>query len=165
MKSFALALALVAATPAPSFAQISGLSPTQIGEIFCMSVLSGDEAIAEALSSPVLATAVAHANARNDVIARAHPDEKPPLGDGIPWTSFPDYPGVCTVSNVETTNGVVTVAIHYGFPEEASVTYEDKLALTTIPAPYNNGTLNRIDDVLFDGGGSLSGALVTLFEQ
>lgn len=165
MHAAVLALALLAATPIASQAQTTGLSPTQLGEIFCISMLSGDEAPARALSSPVLLTAIAYAEARNDVIARAAPDEKPPLGDGIPWTSFPDYAGICTVGDIATSAGVTTVAIHYAFPEDSSVTYVDRLALTTIPAPYNSGTLNRIDDVLFEGGGSLRSALVTLFEQ
>lgn len=165
MKAALLALALLATTSQVSFSQTTGLSPIQIGEVFCMSVQTGDAAPALALSSPVLATAIAHAEARNDVIARSYPDEKPPLGDGIPWTSFPDYPGICEVGAVEISGDTTTVAIHYGFPEDPGITYQDRLALTTIPAPYNNGTLNRIDDVLFDGGGSLRSALVTLFQQ
>ena len=165
MRAAVLALAILAATPIASLAQTTGLSPIQIGEMFCSSMLTGDEAPARALASPVLLTAIAYAEARNDVIARAYPDEKPPLGDGIPWTSFPDYAVICTVGDVATIDGTTTVAIHYGFPEDPSVTYVDRLALTTIPAPDNSGTLNRIDDVLFDGGGSLRGALVTLFEQ
>lgn len=165
MKPTLLALILLGMTPAASFAQTIGLSPTQIGEVFCLGVQSGDEAPILALPSPVLATAIAYAEARNAVIARAYPDEKPPLGDGIPWTSFPDYPGICTVGAVETSGDATTVTIHYGFPEDPSVTYEDRLALTTVPAPYDSGTLNRIDDVLFDGGGNLRSALVTLFEQ
>ncbi|KKC35626.1 hypothetical protein WH87_16435 [Devosia epidermidihirudinis] len=166
MKSLVLALAMVVLTPLASGAEeMRGLSPTQLGEVFCMAYLSGDEDLALAISTPVLATAVAHAVARNDAIARANPDDKPPLGDGVPWMLAPDYASICTVGEIETKDGIVYVPIHYAFPDDPNVTYDDKLELGSAPGPYGYGSLRRVDNVLYGDGGSLQSLLVSIFDQ
>lgn len=164
MRRTALALIALAASPAASFAQAVGLSPTQIGEIFCMSALSGDEAPIRALLSPVLAADIAYSEARNDAIARAAPGDKPPLGDGIPWASFPDYAPKCSVGPITFSATQTNVAIAYSIPDAPDADWQDQLVLVDIPAPSGAGPYKRIDDIVYGTGGSLQSALVTLFE-
>ena len=102
MHRFAVAAALcLFATP--SFAQMVTISPEQIGEIFCISRLGNDMAPVDGLLTAELTAAIADAEAKNDAIQQAHPDEKPPLGDGIPWQAFPDYASECKFGAVTLT--------------------------------------------------------------
>ncbi len=62
---------------------------------YCKAIQTGDEASAVAMMAPALQEAVAAAQRVNDRFAATHPDEKPPLGDGIRLTAFPDVPQSC----------------------------------------------------------------------
>ena len=161
MRTAVLALLLVATMPATG--QEFGLAPEQIGEIFCLSRLGGDMAPALALASPVLATAIAHAQARNDAIQRAAPDEKPPLGDGIPWQSYPDYAAQCTVGDIHASATMSSIEIHYGFPEAPEANFTDTLVLVPTPVVEGLGPFLRIDDIAYGSGGTLQDTLVAVF--
>src|SRR5690606_20531518 len=90
-----LALAVTAALPAA--AQMATISPAQIGEIFCIARLGNDMDPVEALLTPSLTGAIAEAERLDAEWAAANPGDKPPLGDGIPWQSAPDYASSCQV--------------------------------------------------------------------
>lgn len=156
-----IALALAASTlPAAigeSRAQMVTLSPQQIGDIFCLSRTGNDEGAIAGLLSPVLSTAIAYAQARNDVIARAYPDEKPPLGDGIPWQAFPDYAPDCaaTISAA----AIDRVNIAYAIPGQPDAGWVDTLVLVKVGDHY------RIDDVAFGDSGTLRAVLEQAFAE
>jgi hypothetical protein len=156
-----LALALLLAPPVA--AQQAGPSPQQIGEIFCLGRLSGDMAPILAIASPVLATGIAHAQARNDVIQRAAPDEKPPLGDGIPWQSYPDYAPECSVGEAVTSATMTGIKINYSFPGTPDANFSDILVLVPVPVEVGYEPFLRIDDVVYATGGTLSETLVNSF--
>jgi len=69
----------------PTQAQMTIITPEQIGEIFCIASQGNDMVPVEALLTPQLSEAIAEARQRNVTLAAAHPDDKPSLGDGIPW--------------------------------------------------------------------------------
>jgi hypothetical protein len=160
-----IALLAALALAAPAVAQDKGLSPQQIGQIFCLGRLANDMAPVLALSTPVLATAIAHAQARSDVIERAAPDEKPPLGDGIPWQSYPDYADQCSVGETTSSATMTGITIHYAFPEAPEADFTDTLVLAPVPVDTGMQPFLRIDDVVYATGGTLREALESSFTQ
>ncbi|HEY0031988.1 MAG TPA: hypothetical protein VGB81_01880 [Devosia sp.] len=149
----------------PAAAQENGLSPKQIGEIFCLGRLSNDMAPVLAITSPLLATTIAHAQARNDVVQRAAPDEKPPLGDGIPWQSYPDHATQCTVGNPVSSATMTGIEIDYGFPDSPEANFTDTLVLVPVPVQAGFEPFLRIDDVVYETGGTLVELLGSSFER
>jgi hypothetical protein len=128
----------------------------EIGAKFCAARLA-DEAAMRALLSPSLLLAIAAAEAKNEPIAKAHPDEKPPLGDGVPYQSFPDAAPACETGAKAPAEGGETVEIKYLFPETPDANWTDRILVKA----------GKIDDILFaedGGGGTLTEALVTMFE-
>jgi hypothetical protein len=159
-----LALPLFAAT-SPASAQMVTVTPENIGEIFCISRIGNDDGILSGMLTAELSTHIEYAQARNDVIYAKAPDEKPPLGDGTPWQSFPDYPDTCTVGAVTIDGDTAKVAIEYGFKADATANWTDTLELKRIDHPYDPSTkIWRLNDVQFSGEGHLQGALDSLFE-
>ena len=70
----------------------------QLGDLFCVvgkSGRDGGEFGRMYLVTRALGAAIDEAVKKNDAIAAATPDEKPPLGDGVPFQSFPDEAPVC----------------------------------------------------------------------
>lgn len=115
------------------------------------------------LATPSLAAEIGKALAKNDEIQKAHPDEKPPLGDGIPFQSYPDLSPKCEVGKVEGEGAGAVVEIRHGFPEAPSADYSDRIVLGH---GWTRGTLG-IDDVLYGekgGGGTLRRTLAEAFE-
>lgn len=114
-----------------------------IAEKFCAAQVAGDEAAVRALFSPELERVVAEAERRNAAVAAAAPDEKPPLGDGIPYQGFPDRAPECRVGAERTKGGAVEVEIGYDFPAQPNSGWTDRLVIR--PAPDGLA----IDDILF----------------
>lgn len=157
MRRLFIALATLAAASAPAYAV--SLTGAQVGDIFCAGRLSGDMAPVEAILTPDLKAAIAEAEARNDAIQKAAPDEKPPLGDGIPWQTAPDYAPRCSMVGMSGTADRPQVVLFYQFPDEPSANWSDKLELTFIDHRL------RIDDVIYKDGTRLTEALVNAFKQ
>ncbi len=149
---------------APVAAQAASLSPEQIGEMFCMAHLGNDMDAINGLLSPVLASAIAYAEARNDAIQRAVPDEKPPLGDGIPWQAVADYADLCTISAVQSSATATGMQIQYGFAEYPNEGFTDTLVLVSLPGPFGGPDILRIDDIAYGTGGTLQEVLVSAFD-
>ena len=117
--------------------------PRAVGEAFCKARLGNDEAATLALLTPSLKEAIKEAEARRDVIAKAAPDEKPPLGDGIPYQAFPDVAETCTVGGVIETAGQSEVQVRYSFADAPGAGWTDRLKLVT------EGGKLLVDDVVY----------------
>jgi hypothetical protein len=85
------ALALI--VPWPALADPAALA---VGQAWCAAVRGSDEAAAEALMTPDLKAAVARVRSADAAFRTAYPSDKPPLGDGLRLTAFPDGLESCT---------------------------------------------------------------------
>ena len=157
----ATVIAVLAA--APALAQPANLTPRQIGEIFCAARTGNDMMPVTALLSETLTTAIADAEAQNEVIAKARPDEKPPLGDGIPWQAYPDYADRCAPGEVTFMMDEAIVPIAYSFTAYPDANFTDTLKLKLIDDPALGGRVWRIDDIAYATDGELRTTLVSAF--
>ena len=148
---------------APAMAQSPGLVPEQIGQLFCLSRLAGDTGPIEGLLTPDLKADIAEAEARNAEIATQHPDEKPPLGDGIPWQAWPDYAPQCESRAAILMMDEARIAISYAFPDAPHADYTDYLLLRLIDEPLSGQRVWRIDNIAYDTEGDLRTALASAF--
>jgi hypothetical protein len=114
-----------------------------VAEAFCKARLAQDEKATMALLTPSLVAAIEEAQARSAVIAKTAPDEKPPLGDGIPFQAFPDVPESCEAGEVTEVDGHEEVQISYSFADSPDAGWTDRLQLV----PHDRGLL--IDDVIY----------------
>jgi hypothetical protein len=116
----------------------------EIATLFCGARLAYDEQATRVLLTPELLEAIAVAEARDGKIAAANPDEKPPLGDGIPYQSYTDLASTCTAGAAGMENGILTIEVAYSFDDDPDAGWTDRLALVT----GAEGKL-LVDDVLF----------------
>jgi len=128
----------------PSQAQMVTISPEQIGQIFCIGSLGNNMAPVEALLSPDLQSVIATAWEMNAGYEAAHPGDKPPLGDGLPWRSYPDYADDCTVGAIADDATRTTVEIRYAFKDYPEANYVDQIVLA--PAADQSAAW-EIDDI------------------
>jgi hypothetical protein len=164
MRRLSLALLVLPMVSAPVLAEMVTVTPAQIGEMFCISHLGNDDGILRGVLTDELRTQIDYSEARNATIARAFPDEKPPLGDGIPWSSFPDYADSCSIGSIATENGEARVVIQYGFAADPTADYSDTLVLRQVAHPHDPTTgIWRIDDVAYTTVGTLRGTLDGVF--
>jgi len=101
----------------------------QLGEIFCTLGKGGGQFGRMYLVTRSLTQAINDAQKKNDEIAAAQPDEKPPLGDGIPYQSFPDEAPVCAPGKLTDKGREQVVEITYSFPGMADASWTDRLVL------------------------------------
>lgn len=160
MKPSTLALAAIFVIPATTFAAES--TPADFGATFCKASLADDMSAVEAALTPGLATVIAEAEAKNAEIQAAIPDEKPPLGDGLPWRSWPDYADGCEVGTVSENAGKTLVEIRYSFASSPDANYADYLVL--IPATTGSDSW-QLDDIKRIDGMTLRSVLAGAFEQ
>jgi hypothetical protein len=119
-------------------------TPRAIAEKFCATRLDGDERAIRSLLTPSLLETIAEAEARNDIIARASPDEKPPLGDGIPYQTYPDMAPVCEVGAEKQVDGRTEVELRNVFPDAKGSDWTDRLVLV------ESGGRLLIDNIVFE---------------
>ena len=160
----AIATLLLAVGMTGAQAQPPSWSPDQVGDAFCIATLANDMSSIEAgLLTPALTEAIAAAETRNAEYASQHPDDKPPLGDGLPWRSYPDAVDGCTVGAVtQSADGSsASVAINYSFNNDPTANYADALQLK-----QTTGTdrFYQIDDIEQAEGWSFTKLLQALFE-
>jgi hypothetical protein len=148
---------------APAMAQSPGLTPEQVGQIFCQSRTASDAGPIVGLLTPELSAAIAEAEAKNAEISAQHPDEKPPLGDGIPWQAWPDYAAECEAGPAELMMDEARVAISYNFPETPHAEYTDHLRLRLMDDPETGLRVWRIDNIAYATDGDLRTALTSAF--
>lgn len=171
MRNLAALLLLAASlAPLPAAAdddqagQRGVLRANEIGQIFCFSRLGNDEAVISGILTAGLAAAIADAQRRSDAIASKAPDEKPPLGDGIPWQSSPDYADRCETGLVSLSKTDAKVDIRYGFRQAPDAGYTDELILKRVPIAGMEVGYWRIDNVVYADGTDLRAALVHAFD-
>ncbi len=160
MKPPTLAPAAVLLLPASALA--AGSTPADLGAAFCKASIDDDMAPVEAALTPDLAAVIAEAEANNAKIQAAAPDEKPPLGDGLPWRSWPDYADGCEVGTIAEDAGKTLVEIRYSFASAPDANYADHLVL--IPAAAGSDSW-QIDDVNLMDGMTLRSVLAAAFAQ
>jgi hypothetical protein len=129
----------------------------ELGAVFCAARLEDDEARVKPLLTPSLLALIDEAQARNKIVADAAPDEKPPLGDGIPYQAFPDKADTCEPGQAVAEGDRIELPLAYGFEKAPDANWTDTLLLV----PSDRGLL--IDDIRFQGSADGSG-IVTLRE-
>lgn len=149
----------------PSFAQMVTITPEQVGEVFCIGRTGNDMAPVEGLLTAELTAVIAEAEAKNDAIQKAHPDEKPPLGDGIPWQAFPDYAEQCKPGAVTLMMDEASVAIDYAFKDYPDANFTDSLKLKLVDDATIGTKVWRIDNLAYATEGDLRTVLVSAFEN
>jgi len=144
--------------------QMVVLKASQIGQIFCLSRLGNDEAVIAGILTDDLQKAIKVAEQKDDDYAKKNPDEKPPLGDGIPWQSSPDYGDTCDVGLVTLSKTDAKVEIKYTFKDYPDGSYTDVLILKKVPIDGMDVGYWRIDDVIYPDGSDMKQLLITAFE-
>jgi hypothetical protein len=87
---------------------------------------------------------------------KAAPDEKPALGDGIPYRSYPDVPSSCTAGKV-VRRWPLTVSVRYSIARSPGSDWTDRLVLER-----DRLGRYRVDDVLYGAEGYKQGLRATL---
>ena len=121
----------------------AGADAGTLGEAFCKARIANDEEATRALLTPSLVKVIEEAEARSDLVAKSVPDEKPPLGDGIPYQAFPDVPAGCDVGAVIDKAGYVEVTVTYRFPDTPNADWSDRLKVVS-----DDGKA-MVDDVIY----------------
>jgi hypothetical protein len=157
-----LPLLLLSALPAQ--AEMISITPEQVGEIFCISSLGNDMTPTGAMLTDGLKSVIDDAFERSNAYELAHPGDKPPMGDGVPWRTYPDYADGCTVGEATIKDLVATVPINYTFSEYPEANYSNNLIL--LPSYPENGPpyIWRIEDVDLGDGNTLRGFIAGTFE-
>lgn len=157
-------LPLVLLSTLPTHAQMPTIEPEGIAQIFCISSLGNDMAAVEALLSNELEDLVAEAWAKNAAFEAAHPGDKPPLGDGLPWRTWPDYADGCTFGEGMAERESAYITITYTFSEAPDASYSNDLML--VPAKFADGAplVWRIDDIDLGEGNTFRKVLASAFE-
>jgi len=157
-------LASVVLLSPPALAQMVTITPAQVWQIFCIGSLGNDMTPVEAMMTSDLQAAVAAAWERNAEFERANPGDKPPLGDGLPWRSWPDYADGCTVGEAVVDNLRAAVPITYSFSDYPDANYTNQLIL--LPENYVPGEpmIWRIDDIDLGDGYTMRSVLDAAFD-
>lgn len=161
----ALAALLLAAGINSAHAETLTFTPDQVGDIFCISTLADDMSQIEGgLLTPALVDAITIAETRNAQFESQHPGDKPPLGDGLPWRSYPDFADSCTVGAVTLADDATaaSVEINYSFKADPAANYTDTLQLK-----QTTGTdrFYQVDDIEQVDGQSFTSALAAAFAE
>lgn len=152
-------VSLALAVPAPAMAD--AMTPQALGERFCTAML--DPSVDPlTLVTPDLADVIADALSRNAEIQAAAPDEKPPLGDGIPWRSWQDLPDDCAVGAINNTAIQSGVTLRYSFSASPTADFADTLVVAPVPGDEQH---LGVDDIVFGVGGTLRETLEAAFAQ
>lgn len=148
-RSIVLAAVLSVLIAPPVMAQDKDL--VALGTSFCQMRADGSEGQVRSLLTKSLLDAIDAAEAVSKKYEAANPGDKPPLGDGIPFQSFPDVPDSCAPANIKETGGSVEMDIEYKFKASPEGNFSDR----TLVRQENGRPL--IDDVLYGSDGYKSG--------
>lgn len=139
-----------AATPETSTApaaQPTTETPVQVAQKFCDTHLPGTLEAEQAtmqLLTPSLRAAMDEAVKKNEAWEAAHPGEKPPLGDGVPFQSYPDVAEKCAAGAVSADG--TEVDIEYQF-DDPLANWTDRVKLATVDGKQ------MVDDILYGVNG------------
>ncbi|MBN9074367.1 MAG: hypothetical protein J0H34_22745 [Rhizobiales bacterium] len=156
-----LALCVAAAVSAPC-AHAADMTPQELAQKFCDLHKDGTveaEKATMVLLTPSLKAAMEEGEKKSAEWQAAHPDEKPPLGDGVPFQSYTDVAPECVAGKVSADG--TEVDIEYRFPDQPDANWTDRIRIATV-----DGKL-LIDDVIYgvnDFQDSLRDSLATMFD-
>ena len=155
MKLFLIATVL-AGTILPATAQTVVITPAQLGQIYCIGSLGNDMKPVEAVLTRDFSNAIMEAEQNNDNWVATHADdEKPPLGDGLPWRKVPDYADGCSVGDIVENGDEAMVAINFSFSDQPEANYTNHLSLERATMEADAVPRWRISNIEFsanDGG-------------
>jgi hypothetical protein len=114
-----------------------------VAAAFCSVRAAPDQAVYDPLLTASLKQLIAEAWKKNEEFKEANPGDKPPLGDGIQFQSYPDQSPVCRAGAVTPGMASTTVDIEHLFPDTRDADWTDRLVL--LP----DGDRLLIDDVLY----------------
>ena len=159
-----LPLVLLAALPAHAQDEMITITPEQIGQIFCIGRLGNDMSPVSGVLNDDLGALIDDAFARSNAYLDRHPGDKPPMGDGVRWSSFPDYADGCTVGDESIRDLVAYVVINYTFSDYPEANYADTLML--LPSYPENGPpyIWRVYDVQLSDGTTMREFLYAAIE-
>ena len=159
-----LPLVLLSALPARAQAEMATITPEQIGQIFCIGRLGNDMSPVSGVLNDDLGALIDDAFARSNAYLDSHPGDKPPMGDGVRWSSFPDYADGCTVGDESIRDLVAYVVINYTFSDYPEANYADTLML--LPSYPENGPpyIWRVYDVQLSDGTTMREFLYAAIE-
>lgn len=115
------------------------------------------------LLSPGLTEVVTAALEKNAAIQAEIPDEKPPLGDGVPYQGFQDYAPVCEPGESVVEGDKIIAEVKYAFPDQHEANATDRLVLVK-----GDGGVYVIDDIRYGAEGNedtLRSALAGAFAE
>jgi hypothetical protein len=148
MRFYMVLTSFLVMVPVAGMAQtLSYRSAADVAQQFCAFMDSRNSDVFttrfQNLATHDLSVLIQKAERHNNVIAQAYPDMKPPLGDGLPYASFPDYAPHCIVSalNYQRHTGMATIS--YSFPETPEASWSDRLYLK------NQNGVWSIDDITY----------------
>lgn len=144
--------------------QMVVLKANQIGQIFCLSRMGNDDAVISGILTDDLNTRLKAAEDKNDAWVKQNPNEKPPLGDGIPWQSAADSADTCDTGLVTLSKTDAKVEIKYTYKDYPEANYIDTLILKKVPIDGMDVGHWRIDDVIYPDGADMKAVLVSAFE-
>ena len=147
-----LPLLVLSALPVQAQDEMISITPEQIGQIFCIGRLGNDMSPVSGVMTDDLGPLIERAFARSNEYLLAHPGEKPPMGDGVRWSTFPDYADGCTVGDASVRDLVAYVGINYTFSDYPDASYSDTLML--LPSYPENGPpyIWRVYDIQLGDG-------------
>jgi hypothetical protein len=148
-------LAVLCAAPAISLEPL--MPPHIVAETFCVARIAGDMTMIEPYLTDELADAIGQAMAQNDVIQKQHPDEKPPLGDGVPWATYQDAVPSCVVDYEAAKANPGMVPVIYAIPDAPDASWSDTLVLRQVQTHW------KLDDIVYQDGARLTDVLVSVF--
>jgi hypothetical protein len=161
-KIFGMMLMAVLSAAQPALAQPAD-DTAKLGDLFCKLTRDGAQFEPQYLLTRTLIADINAALKKNDEWAKANPGDKPPLGDGIQFASFPDSAPVCRPGAVtDGQGGAKLLDIEYIVGAEPDGNWIDRLVLKT------EDGLPRIDDVLYGTEKyelGLRKSLVSVFEN
>lgn len=158
-QALALCVATLALAPV---AQAADMTPQELARKFCDLHRDGTPEADKAtmvLLTPSLRQAMEEGEKKSAEWQAAHPDEKPPLGDGVPFQSYTDVAPECVPGKVSADG--TEIDIEYRFPDSPDADWTDRIKMATV-----DGKL-LIDDVIYgvnDFQDSLRDSLATMFD-
>lgn len=114
-----------------------------LGTFFCQMRANGAERPVRFLLTKAMLEAIDAAEVASEKYEAANPGDKPPLGDGIPFQSFPDVADSCAPSAAKADGQTVSIDIAYTFKATPDANFTDRLVVKE-----ENGR-PLIDDVLY----------------
>lgn len=143
----------------PALAQPDTGDAEYLARLFCQQQSNYDQSALAPHLSPALAALIEKAWAANAAYEAQYPGDKPPLGDGIPWQSWPDAAPLCIAQIPAYDRNTAVVDIDYDFPDQPDASWRDQLVLVRIDSRW------LIDDVMLQGDEKLTAILRSVITE